>query len=354
MDLAPTLKQAPEENQLTECVAWIVSRSPAFARAFCGQFLAERERGENALARATQFAAETFVTLPHPVGKGVLFPDLLVCGDARSFELLVEVKAGSTPHSYPDGDALLLQPDMYAKAWRALPAASQADQLFVGTLTNNFPFPDSADPIRAGDVTWEQLRDLLSGTLDRNEFDDDVRLIASDLFDVIEERILTAVGELPPHAGALLSSAKPLIDAVSLRLAADLPAGKARQPARIERDYTGRYVEFIAPEGVTFELWLFVTVAGGQYNLHALGDVAVARVTSVGMPDDPARLLSAGFQRRRTLSGWTDWRIWLPLDHTHGEIRDRDAFEDALVGAIVTALRQADPALVKTDVRIAT
>ncbi len=180
MDLAPSPKQVPEENQLTECVAWLVARSPAFARAFCRLFLAESERGEKALQLARQFAVDTRVTLPHPSGKGVLFPDLLICGDVRSFELLVEVKAGSTPHSYLDGDEVLLQPDMYAKAWRALPAASQADELFVGTLTNDFLFPDSRDPIRAGDVTWEQLRGLLSGMLSRGELDDDVRLVAHD------------------------------------------------------------------------------------------------------------------------------------------------------------------------------
>jgi hypothetical protein len=347
MDLAPSLKQSPEENQLTECVAWLVARSPAFARAFCQLFLSGSQRDKKALELATRFAVDTRVTLPHPAGRGVLFPDLLICGNARSFELLVEVKAGSTPHSYPDGDEVLLQPDMYAKAWRALPPTTQADERFVGTLTNGFAFPDSGDPIRVADVTWDQLREQLARMLNGRELENDVRLVAEDLLAAIEERVLATAGELPPHTDVFLAAARPVIDEVALRLAGLLPSGKVRRPARIEEDYTGRYVEFMAPEGTTFELWLFATVTGGQYNLFGLGDVAVARITALGASYDPARLLSAGFQKRTTLSGWADWRIWLPLDHADGVIGDPHELVDAFVGTVLTVLSNSNPTLLE-------
>jgi hypothetical protein len=343
MDLAPSPSQAPEENQLTECVAWLVAHSSVFAREFCELFLAGGERGKMALKLATRFAVDTRVTLPHPSGKGVLFPDLLVCGDACSFELIVEVKAGSTPHSYLDGSEAILQPDMYARAWRALPPASQADQLFVGTLTNNFDFPVHGDSIRVGDITWKQVCTLLSGMLVRDELDREVRLVARDLQCVIEERVLAAAGELPSYTQRLLEGARPLIDDASVRLAQLLPGGKPRQPAQIQKDYTGRYIEFTAPEGMDFELWLFATVAGGQYNVFGMGDLVVATI-SAGTANDPSRLLAAGFQKRTTLSRkWADWRIWVPVDHVDGEITDPNALLDAFVGTTVAALGNGNP-----------
>src|SRR5947208_572316 len=82
----------PLENQMTETLAWLIDRSPAFARAFIQLFVMNDVQATAAAAGCSAFGASTQVRLPKLPGAGHPRPDLSVCGDGRRFQGLIEVK----------------------------------------------------------------------------------------------------------------------------------------------------------------------------------------------------------------------------------------------------------------------
>src|SRR3954449_12698847 len=101
------------ENQATAVLAWLIDRSPEFARRCLELFVGPDHVPHGPVG------ARTWVTLPKP-GGGAVFPDLSIDATEPSFQVLVEVKIGSEFHEYPTPDGTSIsQPDFYRWAWSA-------------------------------------------------------------------------------------------------------------------------------------------------------------------------------------------------------------------------------------------
>ena len=322
----------PEENQMTAALAWLLDRSQVFAREFAGLFL-----GSDVLADIKQFGTQTQVSLPNPSG-GLLWPDLSLAGDARSFELLIEVKVGATPNEYPDGEEILLQPDMYAKAWRLRPDKTQARLRRVGTLTKGFDFDRTEDEWRARDVTWLDNRDLLRQLIDNGDLEPGVVPVARDFCDVIGQVVLHEALVAPAHVGALQADGRKVLMGIRDQLGAVIGATPG-QPAK-HKDGIG--LLFRHPD---WTLWVIVTPAGGMYNLFGNGDAAAFCLLTPGekpLPDEP-RVQAGGFERHRDLSGYRDDRIYIELDTVDGAIADFEAVGNQIIERMLAALRACRP-----------
>src|SRR4051812_27029734 len=173
-----TVNVQPLENQLTESLAWLINRSDRFARRVVDVFARADPELATALEGVGKIGARTQLPLPRP-GGGTLFPDLSIDGEGGSFQLLVEVKVTSGFHDY-DG---LLQPAMYAHAWRELGEPGPVRLRRVGTLAKETP--PWSDDWKAEDVTWKQIRAVLEA-----ELESEVRTVATDVASAIDGRVL--------------------------------------------------------------------------------------------------------------------------------------------------------------------
>jgi hypothetical protein len=172
------------ENQATCVLAWLVDRSPVFARALLELFAGD------ALPIVEPVGARTWISVPKP-GGGAVFPDLSIEGADASFQLLVEVKVGSDFHAFelPDGDSAL-QPAFYRHAWTQAPSGPKAGCNAVGTLTRqggDTPFRPHV--LCAHDVTWSQVRDALDVLLSAGALEEPVRLVAASFLEAIRAQI---------------------------------------------------------------------------------------------------------------------------------------------------------------------
>ena len=344
---APTKLVVQGENQVTEALAWLLDRSPHFARAFARLCLHEGDaEALSAVEAAHAFGAATQIALPHPEEPGRLWPDLALAGDSRLFEVLVEVKLGADPHAYPSEDEVLLQPEMYRRAWDKRSPGTEARVRRVATLTKGFDFGSPSEGPRAGrgrDVTWNEVRDELA-RLDADGQLGDVLPVARDFLDVVEGRIVRR--ELPPYTDALLVSAEQLLRRVFALVESAIDASW-REPPRRRTDYTGGYVQFRSI-GSEHELWIFVTPQGGQYNRFGQGDAVGISVFEAREKrfEEEGRLLPGGFVREPDFSGYRDDRIYVDLPSNEGVIEDVESTATEIATTIVKALRSCRPPFV--------
>jgi hypothetical protein len=345
-----TAKQSPQENQFTESLAWLLDRSPGFARAFCRLFFIGDVDAEEALAQAAVIGARTQVSLPHQ--QTTLFPDLNVAGDVGTFDLLIEVKTGANPNEYEFGTETLLQPEMYIAAWRQA-GGVQANLRRVGTLTPGYTFTAaSTDELRAADVTFAEVYELLRELREKSQLEPEVELVAGDFAQALDQRVLHLQADLPAHAAALLQSAFGLVQSVSEAVASAL--GGAAPLTRINRDshYVGAYVHATAPDGVKFSIWVFATPAGAPYNRYLSPDNLGIGIY-FKQPGQPGqRLAAGGFTKHPDLAGYSEPRIYRALPNDDGLVTNADHLVADTVEAILTALAACDPPLRTKDPRV--
>jgi hypothetical protein len=337
-----TAKQSPQENQFTESLAWLLNRSPGFARGFCRLFFKRDVDAERALAQATVIGARTQVSLPHE--QTTLFPDLNVTGEVGTFDLLVEVKTGADPNQYEVGTETLLQPEMYIAAWRQT-GGVQAKLRRVGTLTPGYTFPAAVDELRAADVTFLEVYELLNELRKGSQLESEVALVADDFAEALDLRVLHLHADLPAHAAELLQSAFGLVQSVSEAVASAL--GGAVRPTRINRNshYVGAYIHASAPDCVEFSMWVFATPAGAPYNRYLRPD-NVGIGIEFKEPGQPAqRLAAGGFTKHPDLAGYAEPRLYRELPNDEGLVTNADQLVAETVEAILTALAACDPPL---------
>jgi hypothetical protein len=171
------------------------------------------------------------------------------------------------------GGRTLYQPDAYAYSWiHNYDAGREASVRRVGTLTREGVGVELSPELaswRAGAVRWSEVRDDLSGPLDRDEIEAEVRTVAQEALEAIDNFVLaTAVPGieaklelLPPELGwgyrvlALLAPA----------LAEALPGGALKHSFTLGKRhvYVGCNVYFATSDGERC-VWLHVSPADGS------------------------------------------------------------------------------------------
>ena len=347
MELPSTSTQSPEENQLSETLAWLLDRSPVFARSFAQLFFDPDSDAAHVLNTVDEFGAETRISLPPLLGTGALFPDLSLCGSKQTFQLLVEVKVDASLHSHPHEFGALTQPEAYMEAWRQVDRTGEAQVRAVGTLTRGDVSVGSVGPMRARDVRWDELRSLLVELIDDEHLEPGVLLVAVDFVEAIDVRVLGRT-KLPAadELEDFLDWADLLIRALSPELA---KRGLApRKHVSRQAEFVGTYVDLQSPDGVAVELWIFASPIGGRYNLPGLAESLGVRLGAKGGEGDlglitPARIHPGGFAFVRDNEKNKDFRVHLPL--AAGSDISTSAVDAAL--AIQRALNLCAPPLLR-------
>jgi len=270
MDFPTKARLSPVENQLTATLAWLLDRSERFARAFLALYAVGDPELGGAIEKAETVGARGWVTLPQLPGYGVMYPDLSIVGNARTFELLVEVKVDAAFHEFVIDGASVLQPDAYLHAWldRTAPK-SEAKVRRIGTLTRAGDATlEHQREERAPDVSWGSVRAALAGLLADGGLDDGVALVAEDFLAVIDARALqhevVADQAFLGEGGALVAAVVELV----CRERPQVTKGPTVAP---QRDYAVGHLR-VKHAGSVLAPWLFVTVAGGRYNAPGAPD----------------------------------------------------------------------------------
>jgi hypothetical protein len=347
-----TEKQTPLERQLTVVVAWLAHHSEQFARALLRRFL---EGDAEAIAATTgeglRIGARTWGTL-RPVNgvTGPLYPDITITGSDRAFELIVEMKVDAGVHASGDLDGrTLYQPDAYAYSWiHNYDAAKEASVRRVGTLTRDGVEVELSPELagwRAGAVRWSQVRDDLSGLLDRDEIEADVRTVAQEVLEAIDNFVLaTAVPGieaklelLPPE----LSWGYQVLTLLGPALAEALPGGTLKHSFTLGKKhvYVGCNVYFTTAEGERC-VWLHVSPADAGYAVpgRPLCLWAVQQADHGQWPNGiRERAVAAGFRDETDIAGYKALRCGYPMEQlvSHG---DEAAQAGWLLGVLVPIL----------------
>ena len=296
----------PFERQVTVTLAWLLDRSDVFARAFAKLFL-----GEGAVAKAERIGARAWATLP-PVGVLTkhLYPDLLVVGSDRAFQLLVEVKVDAGIH-FVDVKQTMRQPEGYLYAWRGGESPPRgAEHRRVGTLTKGGPgYSPPEDPMRAADVRWQAVRDLLDGLL----LEPEVTAVAADFGAVLDDRVLKAP-KAYDVADEVIARGAQLLQNVPEQLGSGIPGIQWRPMAPPSEDYVGRHFRVPRPADEPVPLWLHVASEGGKYN-EAGAEARVWLGEHDRLPDEVRlRLAEAGFRLVKDASGGSGFRTSIAVD----------------------------------------
>ncbi len=267
--------QHPLENQLSEVVAFLIDRSPRFARGLLRLCDGDRDGALRvAVERATIVRARTRISLPAPAPGGLpkrttLFPDISIEGDDRTFQLFVEVKVDAEHHVTTIAGSNLLQPDAYAAAWRLIHDPEAAKVRRVCTLTRAVTDELSldapgADVWRRAAVTWEEVKVLIDHLLG-DEAEPELSIILSELRSIIESVVYRT--EIDRDEWSYIQAAGRIaMDALVEELTVLHPDAEPSAAVTVRTDYVGRYVA-VPVEGRPLRLWLYVTPSGGRYNL---------------------------------------------------------------------------------------
>lgn len=312
---APTTTRIrPEENQFSEALTWALRRVPGLAHQFALLFVAGDTAAEQAIEAAREIGIDTRISAKGASGE-MLYPDLSLCGVDRAFQLLVEVKVGSDFHTYPLPDGgTASQPVIYALALAADPSGAGAAVRRVGTLSRDpEEAPTDTHPLRARDVGWAEVRDLLSAA----PRVDGIHQVVDELVTAIGTRVLPAP---PPaaHVGRLLEWAQgPLLPDV-MRFVAAAVAGRTTGATTTGARYAyrGGYVHCLAPDGTALRLWVYISPEGVGYSVPGEPDAVYLEVDPEGEVRANATLqglFAAGFRRERDLAGYDAWRVWVPV-----------------------------------------
>ena len=302
----------PEENQFSEALAWALRRAPGLAREFALLFVAGDAEAEDAIRSASEIGVDTRVTARGPSGR-MLYPDISLCGPDRSFQLLVEVKLGSGFHMYPQPDGpTVSQPVIYAMALALDPAGVGADVRRVGTLSRRAEeAPKDVHPLRAQDVPWSAVRDLLRDATPPM----DIAGVFAEVVQAIDTLILPTPPS-GPEVEALLDWARSLLPGVLRVLAA---RADGRTNARVipgqRYPYRGGIVEYTTPQGLDLRMWIYVSPEAAGYSVRGEPDAVYLQPDEgeKGGPNLPATI-AQGFRRERDFAGYDVWRFWVPAD----------------------------------------
>ena len=341
----------PHENQITEALAWLLDRSPELARSFAGLFFAGDAEALRALDGATTFGTRTQLSMPVPGGTRHVYPDLSLVGDARSFELLVEVKVDAAPHTFEEKGEWLSQPDMYVRAWDARPTITQAELRRVATLTRDFAFPRvQGSATRGRDVRWDEVVDVVSSCLEEGMVKPSAVEVAQDFLTVVRTRVLSEGSELPPlaHVEALLDEWREVVLDIGRRLRECLPVEGATKCVR-KKDYQGTYFWLRTPDGHDVQFWVTALPAGGRYNVRGHPDCLNFRIMDGADELTDERLLAGGFRYLEDHAGWRRYHIDWPLRSKGGHIDDPSGAAETATAHFVDALRTCDPPLAETQ-----
>ena len=329
MKTPATEKQTPLERQLTVVVAWLANNSERFARALTGRFF---EGDNEALAAITgdelRIGARTWGTLRPVTGvTGYLYPDITITGSDRAFELIVEMKVDAGVHASGDlGRQTLYQPDAYAYSWiHNYDAAKEARVRRVGTLTREGVGVELSPEFaswRAGAVRWSEVRNDLSGLLGRYEIEADVRRVAQEVLEAIDNFVLaTAVPGieaklklLPPE----LSWGYRVLGLLGPALAGALPGGTLRQSFTLGKKhvYVGCNVYFTTPDGERC-VWLHVSPPDAGYAVRGRPAClwALQQADQGLWPSDiRERAIAAGFRSETDIAGYKALRHGFPME----------------------------------------
>ena len=244
----------PLETQVTTILAWLLSRSERFARAFCDLFLIGP--AVSAAHASPRIGVRTWITLPSLPGTGKLFPDLSLEGCDGRFQLLVEVKVHAGLHQFPALGGLW-QPEAYIAAWKQEKSGAAIRR--VGTLTRkgvSYRPPD--DGWRGADVTWDSVRSLVVA---RN-FPREIRAVAEEFELVLDAVVLQKSVEI---SSELAGWATAFLGRVVVELNQRVVVAKVGRIVH-GKDYRGRYVSFSGATGSDFRLWFAVTETNARYN----------------------------------------------------------------------------------------
>jgi hypothetical protein len=327
----------PEENQFSEALAWALRRVPGLARDFALLFVAGDAEAENAIRSASEIGVDTRVTARGPSGE-VLFPDISLCGSGLAFQLLVEVKVGSGFHEYPLADgSMVFQPEIYARALELDPPAVGADVRRVGTLSRRpEEAPKHGHPLRAHDVSWSAVRDLLRNATPPAGI--------AGVFDEVVQAISARILPTPPsdeHIEALLMWARGLLPDLLRSLAARVDgttSGRVGKGIRVPfRAGTVHY----AAGATELKMWVCVSPGGVGYSVPGEPDAVYL------IPDEERKAatvslgpLAHGFRYERDIEGYDNWRTWLPADEVR-KAGPQAAQVALLTGAFAEALAAA-------------
>lgn len=324
----------PEENQLTGVLAWLCDHSEAHARDIATLFVeANDAEATAAIGESKAFAARTWVALPRESG-GYWFPDLEIAGSDRTIQIIVEVKVGAEPGEYADGegdaDRVVLQPDAYARAWYTRPLETRARVCRVGTLTREYAFPMSREPLRGRDATWGELIALLESTSVRSAA---VEMVARDFAESLRQKVGLGT-ELDVDAAALLQAAPNLIEEIARRVTREPNLAGGTKAVR-KRDYVGTYIKVTTDAGELFDFWFAVVPRGGRYAASGAPDALWFKLERSSSKPDPARFYAAGFQLIQDKAGYRKWALYFPLPHATG------AIDSAVIEPTVAAIRRS-------------
>jgi hypothetical protein len=298
----------PLELQVTAILAWLLDRSRPFALALLDAFVGlECDVGERVIGARTQIGLP-----PIPPG-GWLYPDLSIDVADGALQLLVEVKVDASFHTHVLDSGTYLQPDTYVLAWEhaaGLDGRDEAEMRRVGTLSRspaNAPKLDAkledADTRRGADISWHTVRDLIADGVSAGAFGE-LRGIASEFSDVVEERILssasgTAISDPTLAWGwGLLADVLPAV-------VGRIPGASLGPSVAPQLDYVGRYLRLDFGLASPVQLWIYVSTALGRYN----GGRAEAnlwlseRPDALFPPDVRRQLATAGFSEVTDLAG---------------------------------------------------
>lgn len=267
--------QHPLENQLSEVLAFLIDRSPDFARGFLRLCEGDRDGALRiAVERAGAIRTRTRISLPAPAPEGLpkratLFPDISIEGDNRSFQIFVEVKVDAEPHITTIAGHRLLQPDAYAAAWRQISDVGAAKVRRVCTLTRAVtddldPSDVRADPWRWAAVTWQQVVELIDLLL-KDDAEPQLSLILGELHSIIVN--VVCQGDIDPDEWASVQRiGRTVLDALVEELTSLRPDAQPSTVVTARIDYVGRYVT-VPMQGGRLRLWLYATPQGGRYNV---------------------------------------------------------------------------------------
>ena len=301
----------PLENQSTATLAWLIDRSPVFAHEFVELFL-----GPGSAPDAT-LGARTWVTLPNPDG-GKLFPDLCIEAADRHLQLLVEVKVASALAQKLCSDGVTRSQEVhYRWAWTAH-AESRAAVCAVGTLTRaggtTALYPGE---LRASDVTWSEVRDLIERLLAESGFGPETALVALSFVKAIKARIAVD----PPSPAALsawLAAHAEVATQIAAYLRDRMPGATVKKIGRDGAAFTGHRVLIPDVLGSKLRLRVYASPANTAQNLIGEPDaliVGIERDTN-GTLEAPASdiFAEAGFLKEKDVVGDTMHRRSWPME----------------------------------------
>ena len=344
MKYPSTISLAPQENQFTEALAWLIDRSDLFARRFAELFLPA-----DVVAQARVIGTLTQVGLPKASGSGMVWPDLSVVGSERVFELFVEVKVDASLNEYTDidGHEVILQPAYYIQAWKLLPPAAQAPSGASARSRTDSPFrPATTSGVRPMSAGVRSVTPFApfwttdsSRTLSTSHAIMSMRSTrASSRFPACRRRAMS------PH---LLSSAVPLLEEIAVTLATLADVQVHSKPMSYD-GWSGMYLRLPSTLGLEPLLWIYVTPEGGKYNLFGQSDALCAWAMEAKDKHfaDQGRVLAGGFEVKLDLTNWKWERLDFPLPTAEGAIDDIDQLAADLAAWIAQVLRACDPPLI--------